>query len=101
LFSGLASALSVWVANTAILRRAISVLFVVDASNYYRCALPSYPDTAEALSGKALVARNWPGHTIRTDDELWDRFGRGVEAIRVKNPELGGRRAVVRELIRF
>jgi hypothetical protein len=47
------------------------------------------------------VARNWPSHTIRTDDELWDRFGRGVEAIRVKNPELGGRRAVVRELIRF
>jgi hypothetical protein len=46
------------------------------------------------------VARNWPCHTIRIDDELWDRFGRGVEAIRVKNPELGGRRAVVRELIR-
>lgn len=47
------------------------------------------------------MSRNWPGHTIRIDDELWDRFSRGVEAIRVKNPELGGRSTVVRELIRF
>ena len=34
------------------------------------------------------MARNWPGHTIRIDDELWDRFGRGVEAIRVNDEGL-------------
>jgi len=42
------------------------------------------------------MARN-PGHTIRIDDELWDRFGRAVKAT---SPELTCS-MVIRELMRY
>jgi metal-responsive CopG/Arc/MetJ family transcriptional regulator len=47
------------------------------------------------------MARNWPGHTVRIDDELWTRFDNAVQAVRVENPELTGRSMVIRELIRY